>query len=99
MIVISLVVGVFGASNPTVQPRTVPPLIITNPRPFDHKYDADLRNSMALGCRDGEQEFCFRLGLMLRAGAGGPADPAAARRLFHNACRHGLAVACREEAR
>lgn len=99
MIVLAMLALATAATNPTTPSRTVPPPIFVGRAPPNHAYDADLRKSMALGCHDGEQDFCFRLGLMLKAGAGGPADPAAARRLFHNACRHGVTAACREGTR
>ena len=51
------------------------PIIVTNPRPPSHAFDADLRKTNELGCRDGEQSFCYALAGMLRFGIGGPADP------------------------
>ena len=99
MIVLVILALAAGATNPTTASRTVPAPTFVRGGPANTAHDADLRKSMALGCRDGEQSFCFQLGLMLKAGAGGPANPADARRLFHDACRHGLAIACREDAR
>ena len=73
--------------------------IVTNPRPPSHRFDADLRKTNELGCRDGEQRFCFALAEMLRTGFGGAADPKRAERLFETACRKGYSKACSEVRR
>src|SRR6185437_434129 len=73
-----------------------PPTITINPTPPSHAFDADLRKANELGCRDGEQSFCYVLAGMLRYGIGGPADPKRAEVLFEAACRKGYARACSE---
>lgn len=75
------------------------PIIVTNPRPPSHAFDANLRKTNELGCRDGEQSFCYVLAGMLRFGIGGPADPKRAESLFETACRNGYGRACSEVRR
>jgi TPR repeat protein len=70
--------------------------IVRNPRPPSHEFDADLRKTNELGCRDGVQSFCYVLAGMLRFGIGGPADPRRAESLFETACHKGYAKACAE---
>jgi TPR repeat protein len=55
----------------------------------------DERRSAELGCRDGQQSFCYNLAGMLRFGIGGPKDPVRAERLFEAACHKGYASACK----
>jgi TPR repeat protein len=59
-----------------------------------HLIDADLRKTMELGCKDGNQGFCVRLASMLKLGIGGRADPVRAENLLDAACRKGYAKAC-----
>jgi TPR repeat protein len=76
-----------------------PPPIMIPPTPFPHAFDADVRKSNELGCRDGEQSFCYSLAEMLRLGIGGPPDPRRAESLFETACRNGYGKACSEVKR
>jgi TPR repeat protein len=73
--------------------------VVTNPRPAAHAFDPGLRKTNELGCRDGEQRFCYALAGMLRLGIGGPADSRRAEGLFETACRKGYAKACSEVRR
>lgn len=56
--------GVFAfvtAAALIASPPTTISTIVTNSRPSSHALDADLRKTNELGCRDGEQSFCYVL--------------------------------------
>ena len=59
---------------------------------------ADVRASLALGCSDGNQGFCYELAKMLLKGLGGPAEPERARSLLRQACAKGFVRACAAQA-
>jgi TPR repeat protein len=60
---------------------------------------ADVRASLALGCSDGNQGFCYELAKMLLKGLGGPAEPDRARSLLTRACTEGFVRACAAQPR
>ncbi len=75
-------------------PRPPVSVVVGGSGKVSAEHMVEFRKVAELGCRRGQQNFCYDLAGLLRFGVGGPTDRARANQLLRHACREGHQGAC-----